>query len=50
MQKEWRIHRKKFLLSTTPDEVKGTVFRENRMGIINWPTMNKLQILVLGYL
>jgi hypothetical protein len=31
-QKEWRIRRKKFLLLTMPDEVKGTVFRENRMG------------------
>jgi hypothetical protein len=22
MQKEWRLHKQKFLLSTTPDEVK----------------------------
>ncbi len=32
-----------------PDKVKGTVFRENRIRDhiykVNWPTMNKLQIL-----
>jgi hypothetical protein len=32
MQKEWRIYRKKFLLSTMPDKVKGPVIREKRMG------------------
>jgi hypothetical protein len=32
MQKEWRIHSKKFLRSAMSDEVKGTVFRENRIG------------------
>jgi hypothetical protein len=31
-QKEWRICKKKCLLSTIADEVKGTVFQENHMG------------------
>jgi hypothetical protein len=31
-QKELRILRKKFIISTMPDKVKGTVFRENQMG------------------
>jgi hypothetical protein len=31
-QKEWRIRKKKFLLSTMPDDVKGKVFRGNQMG------------------
>ncbi len=32
MQKEWRMCRKKFLLSTMPDQDKGTVFEKNQMG------------------
>jgi hypothetical protein len=32
MQKEWRLRRKKLLLLTMPDKVKGAVFRENQMG------------------
>jgi hypothetical protein len=31
-QKEWRICKKKCLLSTIANEVKGTVFQENQMG------------------
>jgi hypothetical protein len=50
MQKEWRLRRKKLLLLTMPDKVKGAVFRENQMGIINWLTENKLQILHFGFL
>jgi hypothetical protein len=30
--KEWRIRRKRVLLSTTADKVKGIIFRENLMG------------------
>ncbi len=49
-QKEWRLENreKEIFLSTMPDEIKGAVFRENQKGIINWPTVNKLQI--YGYL
>jgi hypothetical protein len=32
MQKEWRLCRKKLLLLTMPDKVKGEVFRESQMG------------------
>ncbi len=38
--KEWRICRNKCLLSTMPNEVKGTLFQENQMGVIKCPTLN----------
>jgi hypothetical protein len=44
---EWRIRRKKFILSTMSDKVKGTVFREYRMGD-HKPTYDEQITHVLG--
>ncbi len=44
VQKDWRIRRKKFLLSTMPGDFKGIAFRKNLMGVIFLPKMNSFKI------
>jgi hypothetical protein len=45
MQKEWRICRRKFLLSTMPDEV----FRENLMGDRKPAYNEQIMNFIFGY-
>ncbi len=50
-QKEWRIRRNKFLISTMPDDVKEKVFRGNRMGDHKLACDEQITNLIfLGYL
>jgi hypothetical protein len=50
MQKEWRLRRKKLLLLTMPDKVKGAVFRENQMGDHKLAYREQITKLLFGFL